>query len=202
MSAQSLALAYAMKKRAKKALGREACDAGCPGCPKCKGGMMAEGGEVDSGPSISDFFSSKEERDQKKAEQGRKDPINYDTRIGKFATGGFVEEEKASGYPESEYVQADEPAEMIGQNAHGGMIEDDDDLIDRIMKSRKGEPVADFEQNDFDELDQTSAGHEADYTGENSGDEDGDAAEDEDRRDIVSRIMKSRAKKDRMPRPA
>jgi hypothetical protein len=39
------------------------------------------------------------------------------------------------------------------------------------------------------------------YTGENSGDELGNAQEDEDRRDIVSRIMKSRRLKDRLPRP-
>lgn len=39
------------------------------------------------------------------------------------------------------------------------------------------------------------------YTGANSGDEIGDAQEDEDRRDIVSMVMKSRRKKDRLPNP-
>jgi hypothetical protein len=40
------------------------------------------------------------------------------------------------------------------------------------------------------------------YTGANSGDEVGDEQEDEDEHDMVSRIMKSRLKKDRMPHPA
>ena len=40
------------------------------------------------------------------------------------------------------------------------------------------------------------------YTGANSGDEIGNEQEDEDRRDIVSRIMKSRRLMDRNPRPA
>lgn len=39
-------------------------------------------------------------------------------------------------------------------------------------------------------------------TGANSGDELGDDQEEKDRRDIVSRIMHSLAKKDKMPRPA
>jgi hypothetical protein len=43
---------------------------------------------------------------------------------------------------------------------------------------------------------------DADYTGENSGDELSSPGEDERRKDIIYRIMKSRAKKDRMPRPA
>lgn len=88
--------------------------------------------------------------------------------------------------------------------AEGGDVDDDDDLdmVGRIMKKRTGEPVADFEQNDFDYMDQEKAGHEADYTGENEGDELGDEQEDDDRKDIVARIMRSRAKKDRMPRPA
>ncbi len=86
--------------------------------------------------------------------------------------------------------------------AEGGMVGDDDDMVGRIMRSRKGEPEADFEMNDFDAMDETAPGNEADYTGADSGDEVGDAQEDEDQRDIVSRIMRSRSKKDRMPRPA
>ena len=39
------------------------------------------------------------------------------------------------------------------------------------------------------------------YTGKNSGDELGDRQEDMDRKDIVSRVMKSRKKKDRLPNP-
>lgn len=61
--------------------------------------------------------------------------------------------------------------------------------------------LAGFDQNEFDDLalrDDLSQS----YTGKNSGDELGNSQEDKDRRDIVSRIMKSRSKKDRMPNPA
>lgn len=101
-------------------------------------------------------------------------------------------------------------------DVHGAdMGQDDGDIVDRIMrkgmnKMSKGgmvanqehgpmdEDLADFSKNEFDDLvlrddlDQS-------YTGANSGDEIGDGQEDEDRRDIVSRIMKSRKMKDKMP---
>ncbi len=121
---------------------------------------------------------------------------------GYMAEGGFVGEEEESGYQDMPMPKAeDEDGDMDGDM--------DDDMIGRIMKSRyakggmvKGEPTADFEMNDFDALDEMDPGTKADETGANSGDEVGDAQEDEDRRDIVSRIMRSRSKKDRMPRPA
>ncbi len=110
--------------------------------------------------------------------------------------------------------------------------DDEDDMVSRIMRQRgksapemmaaggrchahgatdcgmcmakggEAEPVADFEANDFDALDDMDPGTKADYTAANSGDELGDAAEDGDQRDIVIKIMHSRAKKDKMPRPA
>lgn len=103
---------------------------------------------------------------------------------GKMAEGGFVEEEKASGFS--------------------------DDMVDRIMShqySKGGEvandtaPVADSESAEYDDLVKDDD-LEFSETGANSGDEIGDAAEDEDEKDMVSRIMKSRSKKDRLPRPA
>lgn len=111
---------------------------------------------------------------------------------GKMAEGGEV----------------DNPDADLEDKRFDDSIEGDHDLVDRIMKGfAKGgevkaeEPTADFEDNDFDvmPLEDTS---DADYTGENSGDELGNDQEDDDRRDIVVRIMKSRKKKDRMPRPA
>lgn len=95
--------------------------------------------------------------------------------------------------------------------AHGGEVKDagsgfSDDMVERIMKHRyaKGgevEPLVDSESNDFDVMDKSPA-EEFSYTGENSGDELGNAALDDDDEDVVSKIMKSRSKKDRMPRPA
>jgi hypothetical protein len=86
------------------------------------------------------------------------------------------------------------------------------DMVGRIMKHREhmyskgGEvandtpPEADFESNDFDDL-ALRDGLEEHYTGANSGDELGDEQEDHDREDIVARVMRSRAKKDRLPNP-
>ena len=108
-----------------------------------------------------------------------------------MADGGFVGKEKASGY-----MPPPEPEADMGEEG----------IVDRIMKRfAKGgevEPAADFESNDFDYLDQMPLDHEADETGENSGDEIGDEAQDERDDDVVARAMKSRPKKDRMPRPA
>lgn len=89
--------------------------------------------------------------------------------------------------------------------AKGGEV--DGDMIERIMNRRmaKGgevEPLADFESNDFDRMDQIDVPDDADYTGANSGDHLGNEALDENDADLISRIMRSRAKKDRMPRPA
>lgn len=88
----------------------------------------------------------------------------------------------------------------------------DDSLVMRIMKKRysmggevandTGEgQMADKMPNQFDDLvlDDSLENHD---TGANSGDELGNSQEDEDRHDIISRIMKSRAKKDKNPRPA
>ena len=100
---------------------------------------------------------------------------------------------------------------------HGGQVEEpaagsgfSDDMVDRIMKHQYSKggmvandtpPVADFEENEFDDL---VLRDDLDFheTGSNSGDLIGNDQEDEDREDILNRIMKSRAKKDRMPRPA
>jgi hypothetical protein len=105
-----------------------------------------------------------------------------------------------------------------GGMAHGGFIGShqseahEEDMVGRIMKKRehmysKGGRVANdtpitagFQSNDFDDL-----AHRDDlefsYTGANSGDELGNKQEDEDRHDIVARIMKKRARQHN-PRPA
>lgn len=100
------------------------------------------------------------------------------------------------------------------KKAHGGMMSHEDSyadggLVDRIMKARcysEGgmvandvSPEAPFEPNEFDDL-VLRDDLEADYVHPNDGP--GNAQEDEDRRDIVSRIMKSRRLSDRNPRPA
>lgn len=94
--------------------------------------------------------------------------------------------------------------------AHGGAVDahGKGDLVDRIMTKRmsKGGAVAndtddasvDMEPNEFDVL-VKSGGLDGHYVGEENL---GNERLDEDERDLVARIMRSRAKKDRNPRPA
>lgn len=83
-------------------------------------------------------------------------------------------------------------------------------IVDRILSKRSGmeanggeddlDTMADGRPNEFDYLalrDDLSFS----YTGANSGDELGNEREDQDRKDMVARIMRSRAKKDRLPNP-
>lgn len=98
-----------------------------------------------------------------------------------------------------------------GMMAEGGeMKPDDDDLVMSIMKKRyslggrvanETGILADFKDAQYDDLPKDDD-LEFSETGANSGDEIGDEQEDEDRKDIVDKIMKSRSKKDKMPRPA
>ena len=91
--------------------------------------------------------------------------------------------------------------------------EDSGDMVGRIMKQRQqsfseGGRVANQDKeitgdmpNEFDDL-HLRDDLEFSETGANSGDELGNDREDHDRKDIVARIMRSRAKKDRNPNPA
>lgn len=99
--------------------------------------------------------------------------------------------------------------------AEGGEVDgnmEDADMIARIMHKRKmyseggmvandDEPIADEMPAQYDDL-ALRDDLESSYTGANSGDELGNKAMDEEDHDVVNRIMKSRAKKDKMPRPA
>lgn len=97
--------------------------------------------------------------------------------------------------------------------AEGGMVGDDeDDMVARIMRKRSGyseggqvandeKILADFEPNEFDDL-ALDDDLESSYDGANSGDEIGNERTSQDERDIVARIMRSRGKRDRNPRPA
>lgn len=92
------------------------------------------------------------------------------------------------------------------------MMAEGGDVVDRAMKrymSEGGrvanqehgpddEDLAGFSPNEFDDL-VLRDDLEQHYTGENSGDELGNMKEEQDDRDIVSRIMKARQMKDRMP---
>ncbi len=145
-----------------------------------------------------------------------------------MAEGGSVEEDDRMLNQHGEY---EEGPQSGGQGFHGesymgnpGNSADnyqseshEDDMVGRIMKMRQhmyseggrianadhGEDqskLAGFLPNEFDDL-VLRDNLESSYTVANSGDEIGNAQEDADQNDIVSRIMKSRAKKDRLPNP-
>jgi hypothetical protein len=248
---QALAIAYSMKKKAQhKAYGGKMCAHGKYMCHECHGGGMAEGGEPEHHITAEvlsplntvikqdgKWLDTVHPRDAEKAIKKHSGKRHH------MAEGGFVGEEKASGYlgmPEEHEMKnhhamreddrmlnqhgADEVAaqgmEEDNEPEHERMVpyalenqDDHEDMVGRIMRqrakhySRGGQVsndtpiVADLEENQFDDLvkDDDLDSH---YTGANSGDEIGNEQEDEDRRDIVSRIMKSRRLKDRLPHPA
>jgi len=104
--------------------------------------------------------------------------------------------------------------EDMAREDAGGAGDHDLDMVGRIMQKRqaysKGGQVAndtgegydaDRKPNQFDDLVLRNT-LESSYTGKNSGDELGNARTEQDEKDIVSKIMKSRRLKGRMPSPA
>lgn len=135
----------------------------------------------------------------------------------KYAHGGMAEfehKEESSGYPREPDICPD--CESGHCSIHGAdMMEHGGDIVERIMNKHmkhmseggrianedhgpEDEDLADFERNEFDDL-SLRDDLEQHYTGSNSGDEIGNEREDEDRRDIVAKVMRSLAKKDKMP---
>lgn len=205
----SMAMKYAMKKRMAKGGDAAMCAHGSSNCEMCH----AKGGEVgvhDKDPSgepgrsvagkyveranharasnkgrIAQDTAKHWEGSAKEIHEKKLNELKSMKKPDLYAEGGFIDDEESSGYPP--------------------------DLVSRILHERmmsKGGQVsndtpvtADFEDNQFDDLvkDDDLEFHD---TGANSGDEIGDAQEDEDRHDIVGKIMKSRSKKGKMPRPA
>lgn len=204
----SLAIAYQMKKRGQKMAhgGMEGpCEEhGSRDCEMCHGGKMAEGGGVED-YSKGVHKPNYEGEGSSPAGSFSRAMTNGRTNIPPEKTKEFAKEEH--------HRVLDEMRSMKKPNlyAEGGDVDeehDEHDMVSRIMKQRsnhysEGGRVAnedhieaDFEPNEFDDL--AKDDHlEAHYPGS---EEIGDEAEDEDRHDIVSRIMKSRKLKDRNPR--
>lgn len=112
----------------------------------------------------------------------------------------YAMKKKMKSEPMADPVESQEDQSLHQYMAHGG------DIVDHIMKKRQamaegGEVEADDMSSDFDVMDEEPL-PESTNSGEADGDSLGNAAEDEDRSDIIARIMKSRSKKDKMPRPA
>lgn len=259
--AQNLAIAYSIKRRARKAHGGE---------------MMAEGGNIKAGkqrhenekgvhPESFQYGSGSTSLAGAAIKSGAYDPgmpkshgeklkagvksehervLSEQRAMPKpklpMAEGGFIgsyqsdcdehcEEpcaihEQASGFVDHEGNDVRHNAtarheDDMDLNQHGDMDEGAGDMnsmsptVRKIMMGRaqgyseggkvanSDLPEADFMPNEFDDL-HLRDDLEEHYTAENSGDELGNAQEDMDRKDVVSRIMASRRKKDRNPRPA
>lgn len=191
----SLALGYGMKKRMGLshvrmprahfrhfAEGGEAQESKCAAhgaypCKMCHGGkMMADGGESYPGYGYEDDDDSE---------------------------GGEVEKDKVEGMIDKILGRHDDEYE----EDEGEDGEDDEDIIARILSKHYSEggqvandtsPEADSKPNEFDDL-VLRDDLEDHYTGENSGDELGNEELDSEDEDIISRIMRSRMKKDRNP---
>jgi len=168
-----LAIAYAMKKKAKKM-----AEGGFVGEEKASG-YLPESKEIvkHNGPAMS-------EDDRMLNQHGEEEEGPY----GAYAEGGQITDNKESAAHELDMV-----GRIMKQRqrmySKGGEVANDTP------------PMADSESDDFDYMAQHD-GLESSYSGANSGDELGDAQEDHDRADIVARVMKSRRLKDKMPRPA
>ncbi len=171
---QSLAIAYAMKRKAEKMAKGGMCYAhGTADCKEC----YAEGGEI-------------HEDDRKMNQHGA-------LEVG---PRGMEDDSEHMG---SRVVEHAIPNQ-----------DEVDDMVGRIMKQRQEfyseggavandtDPTAEFEENEFDYMVKNDTMPDFHYTERNSGDDRGNAQEDEDRRDIIERIMRSRRLKDRLPRPA
>lgn len=212
---QSLAIAYSMKRKAQhKAQG---------GPVKPQPSQPPLPGSDQDRKKIQDSFNNA--LGPKKMAEGGQIEDNYQSSCNEHCESPCMVHEQAE--PMEHSLPPDPPhseGRYMSLNQHGASDEGEGDmdsihpLIKRIMMGRakgyseggkvanedhgpKDSRLAGFDQNEFDDLslrDDLSGG----YTGENSGDELGNSQEDSDRRDIVSRIMKSRAKKDRMPKPA
>lgn len=173
--------------------------------------MMADGGYLDDEDR---YLAAETAETDAPMESKEKYPANHGKQ--KEAVKGIIE--RAQGYRKQHPEEFDEERKM----ARGGFITDNyqpdnpgEDMVSRIMKQRQnhyseGGKVAndahefeyEFETpNQFDDLalrDDLSS----DYDGDNAGDHLGNAGEDKRRKDIVSKIMRSRKLKDRNPNPA
>jgi hypothetical protein len=129
-----------------------------------------------------------------------------------MAEGGDVDADKLSEDIDSATWIGNPKRPPSSSYAEGGEVDEGHDLVDAIMLKRKGNspgaeanrtgPMTDFEDNQFDDLVKDDhLDSEADYTGANSGDHLGNEAMDERDHDLISAIMRSRRKKDRLPNP-
>jgi hypothetical protein len=174
-------------------------------------GGEVENGDIDTGPDLSlpRKQSSTPEADAATEEDNKPHMTKQYAEGGKImdkkerAMKAFKGETGDAAFNKEEQANIPQPAEQ----------DPSEGIVDRIMKKMsQGGKVANadhgpndsrlagFDPNEFDDL-VLRDDLESSYTGANSGDEIGNTQEDDDRDDIVSRIMKSLNKKDKLPSP-
>lgn len=174
----NMSVAYSMKKRAKK---------------MAKGGMIHAKDQYDphNVPAPKHNGKASTESDRSLGQHGSDEQGPYEHCDTCEASPGNCYEhpvENQSEGPEDDMVGRI-MKKMQQHFSEGGKVSNDDHMED----------LADFDENDFDVMPEDDL--EEHYTGANSGDHLGNEQEDHDREDIVSRIMKSRKKKDKLPNP-
>lgn len=185
-----------------------------------EGAWMAEGGKVGSGKQRDDHEMGVHKYNH---EGPGNSPAGSFTSAAKYGNTS-VPKHELQDYARKEHGRVLEdsramPAPKLKGLAEGGFIgshqseEDEMDMVGRIMKQREhmyseggrvandDEPMADSMPAEYDDLvlDDHLDGHNS---GAADGDDLGNTKEDHDRSDIISKIMRSRAKRDKMPRPA
>lgn len=167
--------------------------------PKPK--LMAQGGFIgshqsdDSDPDIDGDLMPAAHLKEELAEHIHHEPT-HDSSVGHDVMNQEGEEDQGAG-------DMDEIHPMIQKIIMGRVkgYSEGGKVANEYSGSSTCEPTqAKWEENEFDDI-ANRDDLEEHYTAANSGDEDGDAQEDHDRHDIVMRIMKSRAKKDRLAIP-
>jgi hypothetical protein len=197
---QSLAIAYNIKRKAKK---------------------MAKGGQVDNyESSCTDSCNSPctihPTAEYDSAEYDKSRPAKLDSKsmsedsrkLGQHGDEEEGEQGGGQGFHDESYEGNAGDAHDEYQDTQGM---DATDLISRIIKQHmfsKGGQVANQDTNITDEMpnefDDLHLRDDLEFsdTDANSGDSLSDEQEDADRKDIIARVMKSWSRKDKLPRPA
>ena len=196
MTKMSFPIAYAMKKKA----GAHMCSGGECAHPS-HGKKMAEGGfigshQTEGKPEVDGDLMPEAHLHEELAEHVAHEPT-HDSMVEHDVMNQEGAEDEGAG--DMDEIHPMVMRIMMGRAkgySEGGKVANEE------SGDSTGAPSsAKWEDNEFDELAKEDD-LEFKSTGANAGNELGDAEQDHEREDIVSRIMKSRAKKDRMPRPA
>lgn len=209
MEKMSLPLAYAMKKKS-----AHMCHGG--DCPHES--HYAEGGSVGDESHRKDNEAGINRQSAAHPDKAGMSNIGALVRMGDSTTakniiktkhefGHKVEPKLMAQGGMAQEAEKLAPLAMMAMAKGGDAKDDCHPMVARIMKSRGGmianddEPVVDSTPNEFDDL--ALGDHlEGHNSGAADGDSEGNAQMEEDEHDMIARIMRSRAKKDRNPSPA